>query len=224
MIIRHLEFSVVVVANDHNPTILNPDFLDRQEIVPAAWGWKVAGPPITTPPFATVSYDSGVTVSVEPNKLQVTDKSARGGPQSSKVVNIARKYVEVLQHVRYLAVGINFRSLAEHTEADVFLKDRFLKSGPWDSAVHKLQGIGLKLVYLLEGGRLILSLDSGIVIESSEGQSQQIHGVLAYANFHRDCHGYPTATQVIGHLGNAEKDWTTYQNILSDLLGKDDSP
>lgn len=68
---RHLEFSVVVVANDHNPTILNPDFLERQQIVPQTWGWKVADPAITTPPFAMVVYDSGVTVSVEPNKLQI---------------------------------------------------------------------------------------------------------------------------------------------------------
>ena len=76
MNISHFEFSVVVVANDHNPSILNPDFLERQGIVQEGWGWTVMGSAITTPPFATVSYDSGVTVSVESNRLQVTDTSA----------------------------------------------------------------------------------------------------------------------------------------------------
>lgn len=216
MKVRHLEFSVVVAANDHNPTILNPDFLDRQDIVPTAWGWKVAGNPITTPPFAVVSYDSGVTVSVEANRLQVRD--VRGTSESSKVLDIARKYVEILRHVRYSAVGINFRSLAEHAEPNAFLKERFLKSGPWDGDAHVLQGIGLKFVYLLDETRVTLTTESLIGTESSEGQSKESSGILVYANFHSDCHGYPAADQAIAHLSNTEKNWAAYQNLLSDLL------
>lgn len=218
MTIGHLEFSVVVVANDHNPTILNPDFLERQGIVQETWGWKAMGPAITTPPFATASFDSKVTVSVEPNRLHVTDTSATGGPQSSKVVDIARKYVEVLPHVRYSAVGINFRSLVEHADANAFLKGHFLKSGRWDSEEHPLQSVGLKLAYPLEGGQLILSLDSGIVTRRLEEESKPISGVVVNANFHRDCHGYPSKDQVMERLGNAETDWAAYQGILSDLL------
>ena len=218
MKISHFEFSAVVVANDHNPTIVNPDFLERQGIVQETWGWKVMGPATTTLPFATVSFDSQVTVSVEPNRLHVTDTSATGGPQSSKVVDIARKYVEVLPHVRYSAVGMNFLSVVEHAEANAFLKDHFLKSGPWDSAHRPLQSMGLKFVYPLEGGRLILSLDSGIVTRRLEEESKPISGVALHANFHRDCHGYPSKDQVMEHLGNCEKDWSAYQSILSDLV------
>ena len=218
MNVSHFEFSVVVVANDHNPTILNPDFLERQGIVQEGWGWKVMGPAITTPPFATVSYDSGVTVSVESHRLQVTDTSATGGPQSSKVVDIARRYVEVLSHVRYSAVGINFRSLVAHADADAFLKAHFLKSGVWDSEAHPLQTVGLKLVYPLDGGLLTFSLESGVVIQRLEEESKQASGVLVYGNFHRDCHGYPSRDQVIGRLGNVEQDWAAYESILSDLL------
>lgn len=216
MEVRHLEYSVVVVANDHNPTILNPDFLDRQDIVPAEWGWKVAGNPITTPPFAVVPYDNGVTVTVETNRLQVTH--ARGTPESSKILGMARKYVEILPHVRYSAVGINFRSLAEHAEPNAFLKERFLKSGRWDSDAHALQGMGLKFVYLLDEARINLTMDSWVSTEISEGQSKESSGVLVYANFHSDCHGYPTADQAIAHLSNAEKNWAAYQSLLSDLL------
>ncbi|MGH8582254.1 MAG: hypothetical protein ACREWG_05590 [Gammaproteobacteria bacterium] len=220
MNITHLEFSVVVVANDHNPTILNPDFLERQGIVQASWGWQVAGLAITTPPFATVSYDSQVTVSVELNRLKVTDTSATGDPQSSTVVDIARKYVEVLPHVRYSAVGINFLSVVEHADANAFLKDRFLKSGRWDSEDRFVECMGLKLVYSLEGGRLILSLESGIVTRRLEEESKQVSGVLTNANFHRECHGYPSKDQVMERLGNAKKDWSAYQSVLSDLLNE----
>lgn len=216
MTVRHLEFSVVVAANDHNPTILNPDFLDRQDIVPMAWGWKVTGNPITTPPFAVVSYDSDVTMSVETSRLQVKD--TRDTPESSKALDMARKYVEILPHVRYSAVGINFRSLAEHAGPNAFLKKRFLKSGPWDSDAHALQGIGLKFIYLLNDARVNLTMDSWVGTEISEEQSEENSGILIYANFHSDCHGYPAADQAIAHLGNAEKNWTAYQSLLSDLL------
>ena len=218
MDISHFEFSVVVVANDHNPTILNPDFLERQGIVQEGWGWKVMGPAITTPPFATVSYDSGVTVSVESHRLQVIDSSAPGGPQSSKVVDIARRYVEVLPHVRYSAVGINFRSVVEHVDANAFLKAHFLKSGVWNSEAHPLQTVGLKLIYPLDGGRVILSLDVGTVTQRVDEESKQLSGILIYANFHRNCHDYPSNDQVLEHLGNAEKDWVAYQTMVSDIL------
>ncbi len=132
--------------------------------------------------------------------------------------------MEVLPHVRHSVVGINFRSLAENTEPDGFLKDRFLKSGSWDNEVHKLHAIGLRLGYPLDGGRLILTLDGGIVTESSEGTSKQISGVLAYANFHRDCSDYPTSQQAIDYLGNAEKDWKDYRILLSDVGGIKDAP
>ncbi|MGH8608488.1 MAG: hypothetical protein ACREX9_14065 [Gammaproteobacteria bacterium] len=218
MDISHFEFSVVVVANDHNPTILNPDFLGRQGVIQEGWGWKVVGPAITTPPFATVSYDSGVTVSIESHRLQVIDSSAPGSPQSSKAVNITQKYVEVLPHVRYSAVGINFRSIVEHADANAFLKARFLKSGVWDSEAHPLQTVGLKLVYPLDGGRVTLSLNGGTVTQPLEKEIKQLSGILIHANFHRDCHDYPGNAQVMAHLGNAEKDWAVYQSILSDLL------
>lgn len=218
MNIRQLEFSLVVVANDHNPTILNPDFLARHGIVPESRGWRVVEPAITTPPFAVVSYDSQVTVSVEPNRLKVADASASSGPPSSKAVDIARKYVEVLPHVRYTAAGINFRSFAERADANACLKDRFLKSGPWDSKDHPLQTVGLKLVYTLDGGQLTLSVESEVVIQRLEGETKPAPGILLNANFHRDCRGYRSAGQALEHMSNADKDWSAYQRALSDLL------
>ena len=148
----------------------------------------------------------------------MTETSAAVAPQSSKVVDIAQKYVEVLPHVRYSAVGINFRSLVEYADATAFLKDHFLKSGIWDSESHLLQTVGLKLVYPLDGGRLTFSLESGTVTQRLEEESKQISGVGVHANFHRDCHGYPSKDQVTERLGSAEDDWTAYQSILSDIL------
>ena len=49
--------SVVVTAEFHNPSILNPDFLVSREIIPADW---VVTEAVTTPPVSVVRYNNGI--------------------------------------------------------------------------------------------------------------------------------------------------------------------
>lgn len=202
-----LEFSIVVVGEDCNPTILNPDFLKYQGIVPDEWGWKVKGVPIMTPPFSVVPYDSGVTVKVETNRFQVTDQEFAGEVSKTKATDIAHRYISVLPHVKYTSVGINFRILLEMEEPDSFLVKRFLKVGPWNVAENPLKAMSLKLVYLLdEEGRLNLSLDAGAVVRQQKNYKEQKKGVLAGANYHRDCPDYPADKSVLQYVNQAEND------------------
>ena len=94
MDIELIQFSIVLVANDHNPSLINPDFLERTGIIDKEWGWKPKGDLITTPPFATVPYDSGVTITVETNKLQVVDQSG-AIPTRSRASSIIIKYINL---------------------------------------------------------------------------------------------------------------------------------
>ena len=72
--------SVVVTAQFHNPSILNPDFLASREIVPA--DWKVAET-LTTPPVSVVKYENGVEWSVDQSRLTVAEQSGPGFGDSS---------------------------------------------------------------------------------------------------------------------------------------------
>lgn len=74
------QFSIVVPGRSHNPTLLNPDFLQRQDIVSADCSWTVAET-VTTPLFAMVRYDNGVTVQVESEKLSVVDLEPGNSPR-----------------------------------------------------------------------------------------------------------------------------------------------
>ena len=214
-----LQFSIVVLATDHNPTILNPDFLRLQEIVPADWGWDLASPPITTPPFATVPYESGVSISVESNKLQVADNKVTE-PSESKIVAMVKRYVEVVPHVRYTAVGINFRFAIELDDADAYLKAQFLKDGAWDSEENPMKSVGLKFVYPVTTGRLVLSIDSGIVETVVDERVHQKPVIIANANFHRDLDTtkLPTSEQVPNYLDEAPGDWDRFSRLVSDML------
>ena len=213
-----LQFSIVIIAADHNPTILNPDFLRMQDIVPDTWNWGLASPPIVTPPFATVQYESGVSISVESNKLQIADTKAT--PQESKIVEIAKQYVQVIPHVRYTAVGINYRSAIEVEDADTTLKSRFLKEGPWDSDDNPMESVGLNFVYPVESGRLVLSLDSGTVSDTSQGADKKKSVIITNANFHRDLDSsnMPTSNQVADDLDKYLDDWQRYSEIIKNIM------
>lgn len=213
MEIRLAQFSVVLVGKVHNPTILNPDFLAINEIVPQEWGWEV-GQAISIPPFAAVQYQNGVSVTVENEKLQVIDLRVGEDPNESKVVAIATKYVITLPHVHYAAVGINFQAIADDANPAGMLKDRFLKDGPWDTADHPVDAVGVRLAYSLPGGRLVVSLDVGQV-KCEEGNDAETKDVIiANGNFHRDCEGYPADEQVVDHLTHVSDDWSRYSDLL----------
>ena len=73
MIARLFQFSGVVVGQAHNPTILNPDFLAAEGIVPKSWNWSVSET-ITTPPLAMVRYSNG-------RCLTGVDSRSKGSPE-----------------------------------------------------------------------------------------------------------------------------------------------
>lgn len=221
MRIISLEFSIVVVASDCNPTILNPDFLERTNIVPESWDWKVSKPVITTPPISIVTYNNSVSISVEPNKFQVVHSLFNVSPINSKCPDIAIKYIEVLPHVRYTSVGHNFQCLVELSNPEKFLMDRFLKSGKWNSKEHHLKEISLNLVYPIESGRLNVRMESATIKKVKEVEEEgleEIRGILVYSNYHRDCEGYPSAEQIKGFITNVEKDWDHFEKITTDIL------
>jgi hypothetical protein len=143
---RLVQFSSVVVGQTHNPTILNPDFLAVQGIVPKSWGWGDPAETVTTPPLGLVRYNNGVNITVEQNKLQVTDPNVEDGPEQSKAIDIATSYVTILPHVRYTAVGNNFQSVLPLPNAGEHMKHRFLKDGPWNTLPLNLDALGIRSV------------------------------------------------------------------------------
>jgi len=220
-----IQFSTVVAGKAHNPTILNPDFLALRNIVPEEWGWEVAET-ITIPPLARVQYKNGVTITVEQSKLQVSDLGTTDDPTKTKAVEIATAYVNTLPHVRYTAAGINFHSFIKHDSPESFLKDRFLKSGPWDTNAHPVNATGFRLIYPLEGGRISLSIDAGeaetVSDEGEQSHRERVSAILVNANFQRDCEDYPANEQVTEHLKHMPTDWSAYQTMLKDVLGTED--
>jgi hypothetical protein len=208
----------VVAGKTHNPTILNPDFLTLQRIVPE--DWKVAQT-ITTPPFSMVRYENGISLVVEMEKLQVVDLATDREPGSSHALKVASEYVKTLPHVHYTALGINFQSVTEVPQPETALKERFLKEGAWDSPAHRVSAAGVRLIYPLPSGQIALSFDAGTAQgEETDGEATRTV-IITNGNFHRECEGYPSNGQVLDHLDHVVEDWSVYQTLLHHALSEE---
>lgn len=211
-----LQFAIVVVAHDHNPTILNPDFLRIQKIVPEDWGWKLASPPLMTPPFSHVTYDSNVRITVEPNKFQIIDDGSPSAKES-RIGDIASGYVRALPHTRYASVGNNFLSLIDYKDPSNYVRSRFLKSGAWDK---NLQSVGLKLAFPMEGGRILLSIDAGSRTDVVDGKNVDIDCLFVNSNFDRPIIGDGSPEkQILAGISNFEDDFGTFERIVREIVG-----
>lgn len=140
-------FSVVVLAQTHNPTILNPDFLRNTGIVPGEYKIKNF---ICTPPIAQVIYEEGISVIAEFEKIQFVDELLERLPHESPIPQIAVNYIGTLPYVKYTAAGINFaghRRFSDHEAVRAFIRKRFVKEGPWTNSQNEAIDIGLNFVY-----------------------------------------------------------------------------
>ena len=114
--------SVVVTAQFHNPSILNPDFLASREIVPA--DWKVAET-LTTPPVSVVKYENGVEWSVDQSRLTVAEQSGPEFGDSYRVHPLVIAYLRKLPHVPYRSLGLNCQVSKSQANPQQWLIERF---------------------------------------------------------------------------------------------------
>lgn len=175
-------FSVVLVANSNNPSILNPDFLRYNEIVDASL--QVQGTPITTPAFSQVTFEGGLSVKADPNRIifeQVQDPLTTEGVMCPEIAN---RYLQKVPHVPYSAVGINPKGYrVSPAGAQERVSAALLDNGKWMSFKDVHPEIHLKTIYKYEKRMVVLE-----VIEARKRikENVEVPGILFQANIHRD--------------------------------------
>lgn len=127
------ELSFVIVGRNHNPTILNPDFLKYNNIVPV--DWELAKPPICLEPMAEVAFGNSVKINAQLDRVIFCETLVSDVVKDIHIDDIATKYVETLPHVQYLAVGLNFKGHVPYEGQpkgpQTFLFDKIIAKGPW---------------------------------------------------------------------------------------------
>ncbi len=214
-------FSIVITALNHNPTILNPDFLIRNEIVPSDWPLDNSKPILTTPAFSQLAFGVGISFQIDSDRIKISDSAPTG--EIFPVPEIAAKFMETLPHVNYQALGINFdRALlfSDVESARLFQRQAYLKDGPWNMS-GALSEFVAKFIYTLEDCQCNLSFGSPkkVKLDSSEDEPRPI--LVLSANFHRHFGKIGDLEQRIDAfkkaISNWESDKATFESITEKL-------
>lgn len=173
--------SCVLVADQHNPSILNPDWLVKTEIIDPEW--KLADPSITTPLLARCFYVNKVQLVLEPNKLTVSSLPEDNNGLSGELPRIVRKYVESLPHIPYKQLGNNFRFSTDMQDVLSKLKTKLIKEGNWNT--DDISKIKTTFQYFCNGYRVNLTVESSDAGEESRNSKEASTLILDF-NYHRE--------------------------------------
>ncbi len=194
------ELTVTIVAKNHNPSILNPDFLRLNHIVSEEW--ELAEPPVNVELIAQVKYKNGIGIAAQLDKITFFERVGGTTIHELRLPQIAKSYVGTLPHVDYRAVGINPKGLViadSDDEARHFVAERLIADGPWKSFGDRPPVVKADFVYSIGEATLNLAVGSGT---SSEGpEATGISNVVFAGNFHREIGGENPSERMRNLLG-----------------------
>ncbi len=174
--------SIVIVGQNHNPSILNPDFLWRHRIVPEDIALAGDVPPISTPMISRCTFKNNFQIESEPNRIIFSQKCTAENPSENSgfCYEVAKRYLRVVPLVHYSAVGINFSSSVPDLDSKL-TPYAMLKSGRWDQFESVTPSAEVLLTYHLVDGAANLTIKRE---QSTDAKHEQ--RIVFVANFHHD--------------------------------------
>jgi hypothetical protein len=177
------ELAIVITASDLNPTLLMPEFLERNEIIPP--DWELAQSPQFGSYSAKIEFINNVIISTDLDTITFSESLRQEENFVAKIPTIVRKYVEILPRLDYQLLEINPSSLFTFpAESDTsfrhYIPSMLLASGSWKNSSIKPLRASLGLAYVLKQGEFYLKIDDVKLRESEESFQS---GVLFSGNF-----------------------------------------
>lgn len=217
------QMEIVALAQHHNPTVLNHDFLMRKGIVKDDWGWKLARPPYSTPVASGVSYNSGISISAQGQRIVFSENNSRAIPELTPIGEIALGYLKALPDMDCVAIGTNPKAhlVVEHLAvARELIMGRLLKDGPWRHFGDEPVAGGVRFIYRVLDARFVLSVDVGRI---AVGKQDQKPCVLLQGNLHRDITGEDSeakARALEPVVRNWRRDYEKFLEVSEALLAE----
>jgi len=208
MDLKLAKVSVVVLSEGNNPRLLNPDFLERNGIVPADWPVKDV---LVTPPLAQVTYENGVQFLVEIGKLQFQVNKPEAVVWQKKLPDMATSYLDLLPYATYRAAGVNFIFNAAHYPDQPYI--RLLKEGQWLTSAGGLTGAAVELQYQRE----LPYMTVRVGVQDSDDADPDSHGKLVFTvNFHHAFNPDDSGGRAafIGSIGSLKTRFLEYAQTL----------
>ena len=207
-----VEVSSVVVANAHNPSILNHDWLVANNVLPEFHGWEFAEPPFTTAPLSSLRYQNDVRILLDPAKLVIAAQTLGrrfedDTPQERVVAGLAASYVTILEHIPYVAIGSNFKAYIECANAPRKLVETFGGTGHWTDG---LESLSIKLNHGVGDCERHLDVSSSTTQKPEDDESKTVNVVSLSANYHRNTPDKDMALRAIGEISSDLEDFLRF--------------
>ena len=210
--------SVVVTAEFHNPSILSPDFLKANRIVPENWE---PGDVITTPQFSNLQFQNGIAWTVDQSKLTVVDtcESVFRTDYRARAYDLVASYLRVLPHVPYRSLGLNFVVTIRRDDPLNWLTERYLRDD------FRLLRLPNRLTMV---PRFTIPVDDGILCSLSlEAGTSQLDGSHSQPAVIANCNVHHEGIRDTDLICQAINQWPKRQEfvtvILNQLLGDSES-
>ncbi len=209
--------STVLVSVNQNPSILNPDFLKYNQIVPMEW--NLGKPPFSTSSVSQVFFDNGFSIIVQGDKITFL-QSFEPDDFSVEVIEITSKYVEAVPYLNYRAIGINFNGyvvLETVENASDFILNKIIAPGTWRS----FQGVSpnnaeIQFTYPLSDAVLALTIQAGSLEDKCNNKVAPI--LLFSANFHRELNTDETQKLEVKRITQSwEKDFSVFSSLVESI-------
>ncbi|MEC4811701.1 MAG: hypothetical protein SAK29_00195 [Scytonema sp. PMC 1069.18] len=212
------ELAIVIVAKNHNPTMLTLDFLQSSGIVPL--DWKLAEPAVLNSHRAEVQFTNDTIISTKYDSIIFSQTIENKPLEDIKIPAIVRKYIQTLPNVDYQGLEINPSTFVTFEDENKgafrhYIATSLLSSGAWHDFGKEPVIATLHLGYTLERGKFNLKIDDVRLLQTDNTPQS---AVLFSGNFHYEIAGN-TSSERLQYLcrliDSWQNDFKTYRELVN---------
>jgi hypothetical protein len=213
------ELAIAISAENHNHTLLTPDFLLSAGIVPE--DWELAKPPVLDSQMARVRFTNDTIISSEFDNITFSQTLEAKPLESVQILTLAQKYIAALPIADYQEIAINpscFFTFENEGEAAVshYILTALLSPQKWHELSNQPVRATLNLAYTLDKGEFNLKIDD-IQMQRPNKTSQS--AVLFSGNFPYEIIG-DTPSQRLQHLYQLLDNWQENLKTFRELINQ----
>lgn len=176
-----VQLSVVLIADNVDPSMINPDFLRLNGIV--NHGLQTGQPPVSTPVFSQVAFEDGFTVTAQTDRVEFVQRG-EALTEDAASPNVARRFLEKIPYPAYKAIGINPTG-AKPLDPEYVggVADALIERGAWMAFGDVSPIVSLKATYLYDNRKIAMDVQDA---KRRDASGSELSGLLFAVNIHRD--------------------------------------
>jgi hypothetical protein len=210
------ELAIVIAVEKIDPTLLTPEFLNMTQIVPS--DWEVLGQPMRSYEGSQITYQQGVSIIAQPQRLSFVELIINKDVESIEVVKIAKSLVKILANLKFAGIGINFRGYldfaGQEAAAQRFMFSHLLAIGDWQKIGTAPVQAGINLGYTFQDKKLNLTINEATVQQPDQSGAPII---LFSGNFDYELNAAENSADLAKLeqiLANWQQDMQLYKDVV----------